>query len=538
MKIRYSLLITMLLSVITISYAETYTNSNDTIAEDLTIVNSGFEDTIAVVGIEGLEIDLNLKFHFTDSTRFEDYAYVWIDICDTTYGESYFNKEYYAEDLSEPFFTEKICVPAYCVILVNTEFSRYSAEFKLTYKEYTPTSSPLGTYSDTPWLYEASSNNFYFSIDTDFGIIDKENPVMSLNKNGKLGVGTSPVNQLDIASKSQFSINTDDASYVKFGNLETTGKAASVESQGNVQVVIDNDNNSNSNTFSVKKNSTASIAPLLTVKENGDVGIGVADPKNKLEVKGGTTFSVNTNDSKYLKFGNFRSSFDILSMESRSSAQIVIDSDSDNGSTNKAYFDVKNDGTENPPILRVHQSGRVGIGGVEDPDATLHVDGDSYVTGNIGIGGQADNAKLHVYGQSKLVGNSYLTGGKVGIGTTSPDAKLHVNGITKLEGDVYNTGVLRTTEVIIEVEGPHWPDYVFESDYNLLDLMEVEAHIAEKGHLPSIPSAAQVAEEGVSLGEMNKLLLQKVEELTLYMIELKKQNDQLANEVEALKVNR
>lgn len=72
-----------------------------------------------------------------------------------------------------------------------------------------------------------------------------------------------------------------------------------------------------------------------------------------------------------------------------------------------------------------------------------------------------------------------------------------------------------------------WADYVFEKSYKLPTLVEVENHIQEKGHLKDIPSAKEVKEKGIELGEMNKLLLQKVEELTLYMIEMNKEIQQL-----------
>ncbi|RZT00337.1 hypothetical protein [Aquimarina brevivitae] len=108
----------------------------------------------------------------------------------------------------------------------------------------------------------------------------------------------------------------------------------------------------------------------------------------------------------------------------------------------------------------------------------------------------------------------YLTqNGNLGIGTTTPDAKLAVNG------------TIHSKEVKVDLIG--WPDYVFESDYHLPTLQEVEQHINEKGHLQNIPSAAEVEKEGVKLGEMNAKLLQKIEELTLYMIEQDKKMNQL-----------
>lgn len=81
-------------------------------------------------------------------------------------------------------------------------------------------------------------------------------------------------------------------------------------------------------------------------------------------------------------------------------------------------------------------------------------------------------------------------------------------------------GAIRAHRVKVYTD---WADYVFERDYNLPTLEEVENHIKENGHLIDIPSACEVEENGIDLGEMNKLLLQKIEELTLYIIELNKE---------------
>lgn len=99
--------------------------------------------------------------------------------------------------------------------------------------------------------------------------------------------------------------------------------------------------------------------------------------------------------------------------------------------------------------------------------------------------------------------------GNVGIGTETPDAKLAVNGL------------IHTKEVKVDLNG--WPDYVFSDDYNLTPLSELEKQINENKHLPNIPSANEVETNGVLLGEMNKKLLEKVEELTLYIIQLNKE---------------
>ena len=80
-------------------------------------------------------------------------------------------------------------------------------------------------------------------------------------------------------------------------------------------------------------------------------------------------------------------------------------------------------------------------------------------------------------------------------------------------------GKVRAKEIKVDTE---WSDFVFEKEYNLPTLKEVEKHIKDKGHLKDIPSALEVAENGIFLGEMNSKLLQKIEELTLYTIQQQK----------------
>lgn len=106
----------------------------------------------------------------------------------------------------------------------------------------------------------------------------------------------------------------------------------------------------------------------------------------------------------------------------------------------------------------------------------------------------------------------------IGIGTINPTDKLSVNGR------------IRAKEV--RVETANWPDYVFEDGYSLQDLNELESYIKSHKHLPGIPTAALIESDGVDLGEMNRKLLEKVEELTLYVIDLNKQLHLLKHEKE------
>ncbi len=96
-------------------------------------------------------------------------------------------------------------------------------------------------------------------------------------------------------------------------------------------------------------------------------------------------------------------------------------------------------------------------------------------------------------------------------------------------------GIL-TERVKVALEGTaDWADYVFAPDYKLRPLGEVASFIEENGHLPGVPSAEQVVSEGLDLAKMDALLLEKIEEMTLYMIELKKENEELRREMEGLK---
>ncbi|MFT4669584.1 MAG: hypothetical protein ACI840_001725 [Ulvibacter sp.] len=130
------------------------------------------------------------------------------------------------------------------------------------------------------------------------------------------------------------------------------------------------------------------------------------------------------------------------------------------------------------------------------------------------------------YSQRSKYKNLFEKNGNIGIGTKQPDALLTV------KGDIH------TQEVLVDLKGAVAPDYVFENyfegnsslnpTYEFPTLEEVEKFIEKNHHLPGVPSAIELEKEGMSLKKMNLILLEKVEELTLYLIEQQK-------EIEALK---
>jgi len=122
-------------------------------------------------------------------------------------------------------------------------------------------------------------------------------------------------------------------------------------------------------------------------------------------------------------------------------------------------------------------------------------------------------------------GVSYLNGTSIGIGTTNPGSfALAVEG------------KLGARSVQITSISP-WPDFVFKANYNLRSLAEVEKYIYENGHLPDVPTEEEVSKEGIDVAKTNAMLLQKIEELTLYMIQMKKENEELKNKVEKISLN-
>ena len=133
-----------------------------------------------------------------------------------------------------------------------------------------------------------------------------------------------------------------------------------------------------------------------------------------------------------------------------------------------------------------------------------------------------------------------MNDGKVGINNSSPSDLLDVNGTVNI-GALHYTGMAHNDyqlavdgkivakEVVVTTTG--WPDYVFAADYKLRSLEEVETFINDNGHLPDMPSAEEVTTNGVDVAKTNELLLMKIEELTLYMLQQQKEIEVLKAQI-------
>ena len=200
----------------------------------------------------------------------------------------------------------------------------------------------------------------------------------------------------------------------------------------------------------------------------------------------------------------------------------------------------------------------VGIG-TSEPLFKLEVIGNTHISGTIGIG-TTPHADVQVNAQTlKQVGycvNHQYNGdfgyafkaivnndNTKGIGiyselygkdmfTVYGDGRIEVSNaagkILQLDAD----GLMHTRE--IRVDALAWPDYVFEADYKLKPLSELKEYITTKKHLPNIPSEREIKENGINVSQMQQLQMEKIEELTLYMIQMDEKMNQMQTKIDAL----
>ena len=175
--------------------------------------------------------------------------------------------------------------------------------------------------------------------------------------------------------------------------------------------------------------------------------------------------------------------------------------------------------------------------------------------GNVTIGTDFDGAaeKLRVEADSgqnvfraRVAGSTKVYvhnngGTSLGGGTTVPPSNgLYVNGTVRIGSTTTPSGYKASIdgkviceELTVQLSGD-WPDYVFEEDYERLSFGQLREYIATNKHLPGVPSAAEVAQDGIQLGQVQADLLEKIEELTLYVLELEASNSELKERVDSL----
>lgn len=280
---------------------------------------------------------------------------------------------------------------------------------------------------------------------------------------------------------------------------------------------------------------------LMRMRNNGNIGIGVKNPWARLDVR---TEGTSAGDQSALNLNNpsndaYATVSITMGLNSATSAMISAQRNN-TGNGSSLFFHTADQNGVNHPRMWISDAGNVGIGtlnpggklqvsdGAEDPtkygslqlvrpsspsDNAFHL---SFIRSGMSVAGMgyANNSNVlgiwHSNSNASTPTISFLPDQTVGIGTSDTKGyRLAVNGnavFTKIKVREY----------------ANWPDYVFEDGYNLPSLSEVEKFIQKNKHLPEVPSAKEVKENGIDVGDNQALLLRKIEELTLYMIEQNK----------------
>lgn len=307
--------------------------------------------------------------------------------------------------------------------------------------------------------------------------------------NGNVGIGIQePTERLEIA-----------------GNLRVTQKIYADEAE--VNAFTGNNGTINQN-FVVGENFTV----------NGLTGLGITAPTERLEIAGNIKITENVISNGILaETGEFTSTLAVQeNLLVSGNSGFGVDSPTEKL---EVAGNIKSSGSFLGQELEVEKGSfirDVQIG------QSLTVAGNADFTGSVGM--QSLNISGSLESTSFQAGNGNFSGSFSAAGPVALDSTVLIKGTVgigteKTEGYALSVnGKIRAGDDIRVYPSVEWADYVFADSYHLPTLQEVESFLLTNKHLPEIPSATEVKEEGIELGEMDAKLLQKIEELTLYTI--------------------
>ncbi|WP_426484975.1 hypothetical protein [Flavobacterium sp. 2] len=405
----------------------------------------------------------------------------------------------------------------------------------------------------------------YFALNANAQIYTPTGIIQGTSGNNSVGIGTNtPTSKLDVLGTIKSYEGTQLGQPIGSSQLiNEIGGSCGIANKMLNRLWLYRDNASDSNWWTTRFHDGISIDGTYSTPQNNTKTWWERDPYDNIQSWGdgaNTYFTINKGkmgvgtsapESKLSIYSTYAEGWNSgleLLREDGGKGWIVVDSDGMKFRTpvdGDGYYFRDND---NNTSFFVADGGSVGIG-TTSPSQKLEVNGNGLFQGAIisskssNEGGQIQiknpsktlNGTANtwtIYNMTGVYGNSLqfyaydnigcvsgglcasrftiMDSGNIGIGINNPTNKLDVNG------------TIHSKEVKVDMNG--WSDFVFKKDYDLPTLEEVEKHIAEKGHLENIPSEEEVLKNGINLGEMNTKLLQKIEELTLYMIKIKKEN--------------
>lgn len=284
----------------------------------------------------------------------------------------------------------------------------------------------------------------------------------------------------------------------------------------------------------------SAITNDFVVTTGHDVCIGGSNPNAKLEVRGiGEVMRIHAGTDPLLQFSTGNAAGGLGLPLVRKGFIDVNGNDfriGTNAENDAGNFIARVNGND---VLKITPSATVGIGlGTTAPAAKLHVAGNILVKNNgevLRIDGLSPTINFFHNGGSSSTAYSFLTqsASELYIGA---NGRLRFDAVTGVTIGPVMTGAnnyklavggsIVCEELRVKLRAD-WADYVFKNDYKLMPLPELQKFIDHNSHLPNIPSAAVIEKEGISVGDMQKRQMEKIEELTLYILDLQKQIDEL-----------